>query len=78
MPFEKIPHRRKLDSLNLCAQGHKSKDVAQAVGISESAIYRAKRNLRTCGDVEGKKAKRGWKPIITPQTIDVFFSLCLD
>ena len=78
MPFEKIPRQRKLDSLNLCAQGNKPKDVAQVMGISESTIYRAKRNLRTCGDVEGKKAKRGPKPKITPQTIDIFFSLCLD
>jgi len=64
--------------LNLCAQANETKDVAQAMGISESTIYRAKRNLRTCGDVEGKKVKRGRKPKITPQPIDVFFSLRLD
>ena len=78
MPFEKTSCRRKLDSLNLCAQGNEAKDVAQAMGISRSTIYRSKRNLCTCDDVEGKKAKRGWKLKITPQTIDVFFSLCLD
>jgi len=78
MPFEKVQRRRKLDSLNLCAQGKETKDVAQVVGISESTIYRAKRNLRTYGDIEGRKVKRGPKPKITPQTIDVLFSLCLD
>jgi len=74
MPFEKVSCRKKLDSLNLCAQGNNAKGVAQEIGISESTIYRSKRNLRTCGDVEGKKVKRGRKPKITPQTIDVFFS----
>ena len=44
--------------------GNETKDVAQAMGISESTIYRAKRNLRTCGNVE-KKVKRGRKPKIT-------------
>ena len=78
MPFEKIQRRRKLDSLNLCAQGNETKDVAEIMGISESTIYRSKRNLRACGDVEGKKVKRGRKPKITSQTIDVFFSLWLD
>jgi len=78
MPFEKVQRRRKLDSLNLCSQGKETKDVAEVVGISESTIYRAKRNLRTYGDIEGRKVKRGPKPKITPQTIDVLFSLCLD
>ncbi len=65
MPFRKVQHRRKLNSLKLYAQGNETKDVAQAMGISESIIYRAKRNLCTCGDVEGKKVKRGQKPKIT-------------
>src|SRR6266516_146623 len=65
MPFRKVQRRRKLDSLKLCAQGNETKDVAQAIGISESTIYRSKRNLCTCGDVEGKKVKRGRKPKIT-------------
>ena len=46
----------------IMCSGNETKDVAQAMGISESTIYRAKRNLRTCGGVEGKKVKRGWKP----------------
>ena len=65
MPFRKVQRRRKLDSLKLRAQGNETKDVAQAMGISESTIYRSMRNLRTCGDVEGKKVKRGRKPKIT-------------
>jgi transposase len=70
-PPIKILRRKKLDALNLCAQGQKQADVAYSIGISTATIKRAKRKQRLFGDIEGGARKRGPKPKMSPEIIDV-------
>lgn len=60
----KTPISRKVkeDALKLDAAGMKIHDIAKTVGISIATIRRAKRKLKTTGDIEGGIKKRGRKP----------------
>jgi transposase len=59
----------------MIAKGVKLKQVARGLGISESTVYRTKRRIKECGDVEGPKKKTGRKPLLPPGIQDVFSSV---
>jgi transposase len=67
----KVSRRKKLDALNLVAQGQKLDEVANSIGISKAIIKRAKRKQQLYGDIEGGKRKRGPKALFTPEIINI-------
>lgn len=58
----RVSRKVKEDALRLEAAGMKIDDIAKTVGISTATIKRAKRKLKTTGDIEGGIKKRGLKP----------------
>jgi len=71
MTSQLIPRRRKLDAVNLVAQGELREAITRATDLSLSTIYRAVRNQRVHGDIEPPRKKTGRKPKITQPIIDV-------
>jgi transposase len=71
MGFEEIPVDIKYDAVIMNAKGVPLDEVATALGISDSTIKRAKRNLKVEGQIEHEKKKPGPKRTLTPALEDV-------
>jgi transposase len=71
MKLTPLSRRTKLDSLNLCDEGFKQEDAAKILGIGDRTIRKVKRKQRLYGDIEGGVKKRGPKPKLTEELIQV-------
>jgi transposase len=72
--MEKIPRNIKLNAITLGHNGFTQPQIKDVLGISISAIQRAKYNLRDHGDIEGRAKKRGPKPKMSADLEDVNLS----
>jgi transposase len=72
--FDKISRDVKMDALIMTAKGVKPQQVAQALGISESTIYRSKAKMTKYGDIEAGQQKPGPKNLLSSRIQDVFSS----
>ena len=59
----KLPYTVKMLALELDAKGHSQGEIAETLAISVDTITRAKRKIKSHGDVEGGRYKHGLKPI---------------
>jgi hypothetical protein len=66
MPYERIPRDVRQNALIMKRKGVKPCQIAGALGISESSIYRIQVNSKVHGDVDGKPRKRGPSAFIPP------------
>jgi transposase len=71
MKLTPLSRRTKLDSLNLCDEGFTQKETAKMLGIGDRTIRKVKRKQRLFGDIEGGGKKRGPKPKLTEELIQV-------
>jgi transposase len=67
----KLSRKVKHDALLLDASDMKQADITKTLGISKSTLTRAKRKLKTTGDIEGGVKKRGRKPKLDQGMKDV-------
>ena len=74
--FEKVSRKKKQEALLLNAQGMTEKEAAQASGVAERTLRRAKEKFRKFGNVEGGSKKRGRLSIWTPAFKDVTHLPC--
>jgi hypothetical protein len=71
MKLVKVARRTKLDGINLCKAKVKQEQAATMLGITSRTIRKAERKLRIHGDIEGGRKKRGPKPKMTEDLIQV-------
>jgi hypothetical protein len=71
MKLVKVARRTKLDAINLCKAKVKQEQAATLLEIGSRTIRKAERNLRIHGDIEGGRQKRGPKPKMTEDLIQV-------
>jgi transposase len=71
MKLTPLARRTKLDSLILCSEGLKQVTAAKILGIGDRTIRKVKRKQRLYGDIEGGVQKRGPKPKLTEELIQV-------
>lgn len=72
--MEKIHRHIKQDAIILGNEGKTQAEIKEILGISVSAIQRAKYKQRDHGDVEGGAKKRGPKPKLSVDLEDVALS----
>ena len=61
-----------MDAIIMTAKGVKTQQVAEALGISESTIYRSKAKMTKYGDIEAGQRKRGPQNSLPSRIQDVF------
>jgi transposase len=69
----KLPRTVKLLALELDANGHSQREIAEKLGISVGTITKAKHNVKEHGDIEDKSHKRGPKQKMDQGIQDVGF-----